>query len=147
MLVNLIAYGLVASQPAAYLVFLGTAQRALSAPAYVELRQRINPVMSRRLPVLYGVTLVTELVLLVLAQRMGAGIVVVTTALALLCLVADAYFMLRASVPINAVMDRWSTAAYPDDWESSRAQWFAVFRYRQVALLIGFVSLAVGAVH
>ena len=56
-------------------------------------------------------------------------------------------FMLRENVPINGVVDRWSTTRYPHDWESYRTKWFAIFAYRQVILGVGFLSLLVGAVY
>lgn len=146
LIASLVAYALVVSQPLAYLVFLSSAQHGLSAPAYIELRQRINPVMTRRVPVLYVGTLLIELLLLVLAFRGQAWSVVAAATVALLCLIVDAVIMLRENGPINGVMDRWSTTAYPDDWQVYRAKWFAVFAYRQIALLVGFVSLLVGAV-
>jgi hypothetical protein len=143
--VNLVAYSFVVSQPLAYIVFMSHAQRALSAPAYIELRQRINAVMSRRVAVIYVGTLLTTLLLLVLAVRAPSRNVAVTTGVALLCLVLDVVFMMRENVPINVVIDRWSTTSYPDDWDQYRARWFAIFAYRQVFLLIGFFSLLIGA--
>jgi len=146
MFANLLAYSAVVSQPLFYMVALTSAQRALSGAAYVELRQRINAVMNRRVPVIYSATLVTSLVLVVLAWRGGAWRIVVTTIVALLCLVADVALTARGNLPINGVMDRWSATSYPEDWDAYRRRWFAVFGYRQVVLLIGFVSLLLGAV-
>lgn len=144
-LLNLVAYSVVASQPLAYLVFLRRAQEALSAPAYVELRQGINPVMLKRLPAIYLGALLTALLVLALAIREGAAIVVASTAVALVCLLVDVVLMTRASVPINGAMDRWSATDYPADWQTYRARWFAVFAYRQVVLLAGFLGLLAGA--
>ncbi len=70
----------------------------------------------------------------------------VTAAVALLCLLLDLVLMMRENVPINGVMDRWSTTSYPEDWEQYRRRWFAVFRSRQVLLLVGFSSVLAGAV-
>ncbi len=145
-IVSLLAYAVVASQPLAYIVFMSNAQRALSAPAYIELRQRINAVMSRRLGAIYVGTMLMVLSLVALALRSGNWNLLVTTTLALLCLVIDVVYMLRENVPINGVIDSWSTTDYPDDWQDYRTKWFTVFGYRQVILLIGFVSLVVGAV-
>ena len=50
MLLTLIGYTVVVSQPLAYIVAMTAAQRGLSAAAYIELRQRINAVMTKRLP-------------------------------------------------------------------------------------------------
>jgi len=145
-LMNLVAYSVVVSQPLAYLVFLSKAQRALSAPAYVELRQRINPVMTRRVPVIYGATIATGLLLLVLSLRSRNWSVLVTATVALLGLLVDIVLMLCENVPINGVVDRWSSTNYPEDWEDYRSKWFAVFGYRQVALLVGFSSSLAAAV-
>jgi hypothetical protein len=145
-LLNLISYSIVVSQPLAYLVVMGKAQRALSPAAFIELRQCINPIMTRRVPVIYASALATVLLLLVLSLRLPNWIGLVTASVALLCLVIDVLFMLRENVPINGVIDRWSTSDYPEDWERYRNQWFAIFAYREVVLLVGFFSLLVGAV-
>lgn len=146
MIGSLVGYAVVVSQPLAYLVVMTRAQRALSAAAFIELRQQINPVMTRRLPAIYLATLVAVLALLVLALRGPGWIMPVAAAVALLCLAGDIALMLRENVPINGVMDRWSTADYPDDWADYRAKWFAVFRIRQVVLLAGYLALAAGVV-
>lgn len=140
---SLVAYSVVVSQPLAYLFFLAKVQRELSGPAYVELRQRINPVMGKRLPGVYMVALVTLVLLLVLAA--GNDRLVAATSLAIICLMADVVVMLRASVPINGVVDGWSSGQPPDDWENYRTKWFAAFAPRQVLLLVGFVALVFGA--
>jgi hypothetical protein len=143
---NVLAYSTVASQPLAYGIALTAAQRALSASAYVELRQRINEVMTRRVPVIYLATLLTSAGSLVLSWHAQNWNVFTTTAIAFVCLVTDMALMLRENVPINKVIDRWSATAPPADWETYRNQWFFVFRFRQVILLLGFTSIVVGAV-
>ena len=146
LIANLFAYTIVVSQPLLYVVALTEAQLALSAPAYIELRQRINPPMTKRLPVIYLGTLATGVWVLVVALQNGERGVLVATAVALFCLVVDVVFMMRENVPINGVIDRWSTTDFPADWEEYRVKWFRIFRYRQVALLVGFASLVIGSV-
>ncbi|GIW44715.1 MAG: hypothetical protein KatS3mg077_1997 [Candidatus Binatia bacterium] len=143
---NLLTYSTVASQPLFYSIAFTAAQRALSAGAYVELRQRINAVMTRRVPVIYLAALVTSACVLALSWYAQNWNVLITTALALVCLVADIALMLRENVPINGVMDRWSATDPPADWERYRNQWFFVYRFRQVILLLGFASILLGAV-
>ncbi len=143
---NLMAYATVVSQPLFYVVALGDAQRALSAPAYIELRQRINAVMTKRVPWIYGSALATSLLVIALSLRHGSGTQAVAAAIALACLGVDVAWMVRENVPINGVVDSWSPTAPPDDWESYRAKWFAIFAYRQVLLGVGFLALLVGAV-
>ena len=146
-LTNLLAYSTVVGQPLFYIVAMTSAQRALSGSAYVELRQRINSVMKRRVPMIYLTTLVTILALLVFSWRARSWNVLITTIFALLCLLVDITLMVRENVPINEVIDRWSTTNYPEDWGAYRDKWFAIFGYRQVVLLFGFISLLFGAVY
>lgn len=140
---SLLTYAVVVSQPLAYMVFLRAAQRQLSGAAYIEMRQRINAVMNGRLSWIYLGTLAALVLLITAAWRSGAWTVLAAAAVATGCLFADTHFMLRQSVPINAVVDGWSPADPPADWTDHREKWFAVFGKRQVVLLVGFSSLLV----
>ena len=146
MLVNLAFFATVVSQPLFYAVALGHASRALSAPAYIELRNAINAVMKRRVPVMYLGALATCLSVLVLSFLDGDRWKAMTSALALAALIADAALMVRENVPINGVIETWTPMQYPADWETYRTRWMAIFAVRQVLLVIGFVSLLIGAV-
>lgn len=147
MLANLATFSIIVSQPLFYLLALTAAQRGLSAAAYIELRQRLNPVMNRRVPLLYGAALITSVGLLGLAYRAGNGFVLGTTVLALLGLIADLGYMIRKNVPINRVMDGWSPSNHPPDWHAYRDKWLGMFAYRQVLLAVAFVSLLTGAIY
>lgn len=144
-LANLISWSLVVSQPLFYAVALTNAQRALSAAAYVELRQRINAVMNRRVPVLYVIALVTNTFVLAEAWRAGIWTHTVAAGLGILCLLADVVLMVRSSVPINRALDGWTADGIPDDWENNRTSWFAAFATRSNFLIAGFVALLAAA--
>jgi len=146
MLTTLVLFSFVVSQPFFYLVALGRASQTLSAPAYVELRQRINAVMNRRLSRLYGAALASALVLLGLALARGERLVALTTLVAILGLIADGVLAVRRNVPINTLMDGWTPADYPADWEAQRARWAEAFATRQRVLAVAYASLLVGAV-
>lgn len=141
-IVGVVLWVLLVSQHAFYAVGLGDAQRALEGPAYVELRNAIDDVMRRNLPLVYVATLVWTIVLL---ARGGPGRI--WFAVALLGLLGDAGVMLARSVPINEVIQTWSATAPPADWEIHRAAWFEVFRWRQIAIAIGFMGLLLGTVR
>lgn len=146
LLVNLAFFAIVVSQPVFYAVALGHASRVLSAPAYIELRNAINAVMKRRVPVMYLGALATCLSVLVLSFLDGDRWTAMTSAVALAALIADAALMVRENVPINGVIETWTPTQYPADWETYRTRWMAIFAARQVLLVIGFVSLLIGAV-
>ena len=146
LLASLVLYAVVASQPLFYLVALGPAQRRLSAPAYIELRQALNPLMVRRVPALYLATLAALALTLFLAWRSSELRLVGPAFTALVLLVVDTFLMTRSSVPINTLIDSWTPERHPGDWELHRDRWFVIFRYRQAALLTGLFGLLSGAV-
>ena len=141
-IVGVVLWAVLASQHLFYAVGLGDAQRALGGPAYVELRNAIDDVMRRNLPLVYVATLVWTVLLIV---RGGPGRVWFVVALA--GLLGDAAVMLTRSVPINELMQPWTVAAPPADWETHRAAWLEVFRWRQICVGIGFLGLLIGAVR
>lgn len=138
---NVVTFGLVASQHAFYAVGLGETQRRLGASAYVELRNRIDDVMRHRLPPIYLATLVCTVLSVLLAS--GTARRWAFVALAALC--AEAWLMLKRSVPINDRMQGWTPDAVPAGWEETRTEWLAVFRQRQIAVAIGFTATLLGA--
>ncbi len=146
MLVNLVLFAVVASQPLFYAVALSHASRALSAPAFIELRNAINAVMKRRVPAVYLGTLATCVGVLTLSLLAGELWMAATSGVALAALVGDTALMLRENVPINGVIETWTPTQYPADWETYRTRWMAIFAVRQVLLVVGFVSLLAGAV-
>jgi len=141
-IVGVVLWVLLVSQHAFYAVGLGDAQRALTGPAYVELRNAIDVVMRRNLPLVYVATLVWTIVLV---ARGGPGRI--WFVVALVGLLADAGIMLSGSVPINELMQTWSPANLPADWEVHRAAWLDVFRWRQIAVAIGLIGMLLGTVR
>jgi hypothetical protein len=141
-LVGVVLWALLVSQHLFYAIGLGDAQRALGGPAYVELRNAIDDAMRRSLPVLYVATLVWTVVLIVRGgpSRVWYGV-------ALLGLLADAGVMVTRMLPINELFHTWSAASLPADWQVHREAWLEAFRWRQIALTIGFLSLLFGAVR
>jgi hypothetical protein len=143
---TLALFALVVSQPLFYLVALGSVSGKLSAPAYVELRQRINAVMNVRLVPLYGATLVSALLLAWVAFAREERVLGAAALIAVAGLVADAALAVRRNVPINTRMDAWSPTDVPADWETHRARWTAAFATRQIVLTVAYAALLAGVV-
>ncbi|HSJ96447.1 MAG TPA: hypothetical protein VLC53_05215 [Myxococcota bacterium] len=141
---TLVLFSFVVCQPFFYWVALGRVSRLLSAPAYIELRQRINAVMNRRLPLLYGAALVSALVLLGLAIARGERLVAVATGVAIAGLAADTVLAVRRNVPLNGLMDRWTASDPPEDWAAHRTRWAQGFAWRQAVLSITYAVLLAG---
>jgi hypothetical protein len=68
------------------------------------------------------------------------------SAIAFVALIAEILLTLKGNLPINDIINTWSPGNYPANWEAVRKKWFAVYQYRQIATIVGFVSLLIGGV-
>lgn len=70
----------------------------------------------------------------------------ISSVIAWILLIVDILITLKGSMPINNKINSWSTENYPADWEMCRTKWLTLFHKRQIANIIGFLSLLAGAV-
>lgn len=144
--IALLFFSVAVSQPLFYWIALTGASRQLSAPAYIELRNRIDDQMRSRGPAMYYGALAACLLLAGLSFTQDNPVLRAASFIALLCLVTDVALMMKGNVPINNVIQKWTPVSHPTDWQDYRDRWLKIFGYRQLALCIGFVSLLAGAV-
>lgn len=142
--ITLFLYAFVVSQPFFYVMALGDASDALTAPAYVELRHAINRAMNARVPRLYVATAVSGIALVLVATRLSAYVLATCAAVAVLGLVVDLLIALRTNIPINRLIETWTRTSYPDDWATHRATWTRAFTVRQALLTFAYATLLVG---
>lgn len=143
---TLFFYAFTASQPLFYWMAVTGASRNMGAPAYIEMRNRIDDQMRKRGPLVYYSTLVATLALAVFATIQGEPVVRMVSYIASMGLVTDIMLMMKGNIPINAIIQNWTPERYPADWQIYRDRWLKIFGYRQIALCIGFFSLLAGAV-
>ncbi len=146
LLVTLLAYSMVVSQSFMYLISLKTVQLNLDANAYTQLRKRIDASMRANFKYVIYTALISTLLLVVLTARNPGSLLFVSSTLAFVALVLDVVIMMKGNLPINAVINTWSAGNVPADWTNYRDKWLQLFGYRQIASIIGFLSLLVGAV-
>lgn len=143
---NLIGFALIASQPLFYLLALADSQKKLRATAYIELRKLLDKNLRVKLSALYYSTLLSIVLLAVATFFTATPMQFITACIAFCALVADIVISLKRNVPINRLINQWDADAYPRHWQLIRRKWFYFYHIRQVAALIGFASLLVGAV-
>ena len=145
-LVDLLAYAFVASQAFFYLLAMSKAQKNLGPSSYTELRNLLDKNLQISLRIVYYSALGASLLWLVLSVMNLSLLHQVTSAIAMVALLVDMLFLFKGDIPINKIISGWTPDNYPADWESYRRKWFGFYHRRQVADIIGFVSLLVGAV-
>jgi hypothetical protein len=145
-LLNLMIYGVLASQPIFYLLALGKATKNLRPSSYTELRNQINNILEINMRVLYYTVLLTSIGWFICTLFMHSTGLIITSLVAVLALFIDMFFLFSGDIPINNIIKTWTPENYPTDWEVHKKKWFWFFRRRQVAILTGFTSLLLGAV-
>jgi hypothetical protein len=146
MLINLLAYSFVVSQPFSYIIALRNVQREMQPAAYIELRQLTDKNFQVKFRIVLYVTLLTCSILTLLSSMDLTGLLFLTSAAALVGLVVEIILAVKGNVPINRVINSWSAGNYPANWEEYRSRWLSIFAKRQVVSIIGFLCLLVGAV-
>lgn len=146
LVITLLAYAMIASQAFMYIISLKQVQMNLGASSYTELRKLTDTSMRASFKYVIYTALLANLFLVISTAKTPGNLLFLTSIIALVALVAEILLAVKGNIPINDVINTWSADNLPANWELFRTKWFAIFQYRQVASITGFISLLVGAV-
>jgi len=146
LLIAVLSYSIIASQPFMYILALKQTQMNLSANSYTEVRKLIDIAMRSNFKYVLYTAVLASFVLMLVNLKNPTGITFITATIALVLLIADILLTVKGSLPINDVINSWSADAIPIDWSVYRDKWFRIFYYRQIAGITGFLSLLIGVV-
>lgn len=145
-LINLLAYSLIVGQAYMYMIALSDVSKKLDAASYIQFRQLTDVnFMAKYKYVIYG-SLLTSLLLCIFTAGKPAGFLFISAVIAFAALIADTLLAIKGNVPINKLINTWSADNYPANWQTYRNRWLQVYSKRQVANIIGFTSLLLGAI-
>lgn len=144
--INLLLYTVIVSQPFSYIIALSNVQKNLQPHSYIELRKLLDKNFRKKNSVVvYGV-LASSTLLTILCSVQPDCLLFITSSIAWVLLISDLIFTFRGNMPINNIINTWTTGHYPDDWFVYRTKWLAIFQKRQIVTITGFMSLLTGAV-
>lgn len=146
LLITLLAYSIIVSQSFMYILALKKVQVSLEAKTYIEFRQLIDTSMRSNFKYVIYVALLANLLLVISTIKNPCSILFITAAIALICLITDTLLTVKSNLPVNDIINKWTAETFPEDWAEYRTKWFAIFQYRQIVNIIGFVSLLIGTV-
>ncbi|NOT77152.1 MAG: hypothetical protein HOP08_19685 [Cyclobacteriaceae bacterium] len=142
----LLMYSIIVSQSFMYILALKNAQLGLDINSYIEVRKLIDASMRSNFKyIIYG-ALISNLLLVIFTFKNPGSLLFITACIGFIALVADTLLTVKGSLPINDIINTWSADQYPSNWADVRAKWFNVYQYRQIANIVGFVSLMTGVV-
>ena len=146
LLITLVAYSMIVSQSFMYILSLKYVQLNLESKPYTEIRKLTDRSMRANFKYVFYTVLLANLTLVILTIKSPGSLLFITSAIAFVALVIDTILTLKGNLPINDVINSWTPDNIPENWTEYRAKWLKFFQYRQIANIIGFVSLLIGVV-
>jgi hypothetical protein len=146
LLSTLLAYSIIVSQSFMYILALKDVQLNLEAGPYTELRKLIDTAMRSNFKYVIYAALLANLLLVISTIKNPGSLLFITAAIAFAALIADTLLTVKGNLPVNDIINTWSSDNYPANWADYRAKWLRIFQYRQIANITGFISLLVGTV-
>lgn len=131
----------IVSQGIFYLFALNKALASISIDAYAEIRNATDQVIEWRLKLVYPAALLIGVVTTLLQLKNSGIFVLVTTAIALLCVIVDLVLAVKFNVPINLQFHKYSATLQEVDWVAMRQTWLQTMEYRGLVQVLGFISL------
>jgi hypothetical protein len=145
-LLTLLSYSIIVSQSFSYIISLKNVQLSFDAPSYIKFRKLTDTNFRAKYKYPVYAALLSNILLVILNIKNPSGLLFITATIAYAALLTDTVLTLKGNMPINNLINTWSVNNYPADWTDYRAKWLNIFQYRQIANIIGFVSLLIGAV-
>ncbi len=145
-IITILAYAMIVSQSFMYILSLKQVQLSLNADNYTEIRKLTDTSMRANFKYVIYAALLANFLLVAINIKAPTSLVFITSAIAFVALVAEVLLTLKGNLPINDIINTWSKGNYPANWETFREKWFAIYQYRQIATITGFVSLLIGGI-
>jgi len=143
---TLLLYAFVISQSFFYILAMSRVTKSMQAVTYIESRQLLDKNLQSSLSLVYYLALASSIALTAFCVINPSGILFVCSVVSLVSLIIDVVLTLRGNVPLNKIINTWTASNYPADWKVYRSKWFFVYNLRQVANIIGFISLLAGLI-
>lgn len=140
-IIFLLLFLIIVSQGIFYLFALNKALSGISIDAYAEVRNATDQVIEWRLKLVYPAALVIGFVTTLSLIKNSGTLVLVTTAISLLCVIVDLVLAVKFNVPINSQFHDYPAAAQEVDWVAMRRTWLQILEIRGLVQVFGFLSL------
>jgi hypothetical protein len=144
--ITLLAYAILASQAFMYILSLKQVQLSLNASSYIELRKLTDTFMRANFKYVIYIVFFANLLLVFSTIKAPKSLLFVSATVAMVAFAIDIMLTLKGSLPINDIINSWSGNHFPTNWTTYRDRWFTIFQYRQIANIVGFLSLLTAAV-
>jgi uncharacterized membrane protein len=144
--ITLVCYAFVVGQSFFYVLAMSNATKKMQAASYIETRKLIDRELKQTLSLVYYISLASSVLLTAFAVVNPNGLLFICSIIAFIALLADVILALKGNVPLNKAINKWTTTAYPANWQQYRSRWFNIYHIRQAVNIAGFLTLVAGLV-
>jgi len=144
--ITLLLYAAVISQSFFYMLAMSNVMKNMQATAYIEARHLLDKKLRTTLAGVYYSTLIASIALTAFSVTNPTGFLFISSIVALIALVLDLALTVKGNMPLNKIINSWSTSEYPANWSQYRKRWFTFYNIRQVVNLTGFIVLVAGII-
>ena len=138
---TVLSYSFLVSQSFMYMIALRNVQMNLSAPHYIQMRKLLDKNFRKKYSLIVYTALASATCTMILCSTAPQSILFISICLAWLMLVTDVLITIKGNMPINNIINSWSEADYPSDWEKYRSKWLFYFSQRQIVVTTGYTAL------
>lgn len=124
-----------------YMIALRNVQMNLNAPHYIQMRKLLDKNFRKKYSLIVYTALASATCTMILCSTPPQSILFISICLAWLMLVTDVLITIKGNMPINNIINSWSEADYPSDWEKYRSKWLFYFSQRQIVVTTGYTAL------
>ena len=129
-----------------YIIALRFMSLNLEVVPYIKVRHLVDKAFNKNFRfVMYG-ALLSNLALVIITFKTPTTLLFLTSLIAFLALIIDALITVKGNLPINSIINSWTTENYPANWADYRKDWLRYFTYRQIVNITGFIFLLIGTV-
>ena len=140
----LLLFIVIASQGIFYFLAVGKALQLISLNGFMEQRKVIEQLIEWPLKVLYYTSVALAVSLLILYRNNVCSVLFFTTACSLAFLLADVFFALTKSVPLNTLIRNYTAFSDQELYEGIRTQWLCYIKTRGLLSISGLLILLSG---
>jgi hypothetical protein len=118
----------------------------MNAAAYISFRKRTDKNFKSKFGKIMYATVIVNGLLMIMCCFAASLLLLAASIIAVTLLLSDMFIAVKYNLPINKIVNGWTTASCPENWQLYREKWLHAFYKRQVLNITGFVSLVAGAV-
>lgn len=144
--ITLLLYAFVISQTFFYILAMSRVTKSMQPVTYIESRHLLDKNLQSSLSLVYYLALAASFALTSFCVINPSGVLFICSIISLVSLIIDVALSLKGNVPLNKIINTWTASNYPANWKEYRSKWFMIYNIRQIANIIGFVSLLAGLI-